>query len=91
MLKRLTLVARAVRGDLKLLWFALRHPAAPRWLKVGTGLVVLYLVSPIDLLPEAIPFVGLIDDAVLVPLAVRWLLARLPAEIRADSQRRAGV
>ena len=46
------------------MWFALRHPLAPPWLKPAVALVALYLISPIDLLPEAIPFVGLVDDIV---------------------------
>jgi uncharacterized membrane protein YkvA (DUF1232 family) len=87
MWKRLTLLWTLVRGDARQLWFALRHPAAPRWLKVGALLIVLYVLSPIDLIPDAIPFVGWIDDMVLVPLAIRWLLKRLPPEIAAASRR----
>ena len=90
MWKRLTVLWTQVRGDARLLWFALRHPAAPGWLKVGSALVALYLVSPIDLIPDAIPILGWVDDLVIVPLAIRWLLARLPADIRADGERRAG-
>jgi uncharacterized membrane protein YkvA (DUF1232 family) len=45
---------------------------------------VLYLFSPIDLIPDVIPFVGVLDDIVLVPLAMRFLLNRLPAHLRAD-------
>ena len=91
MWKRLTVLWNVVRGDARLLWFAVRHPAAPAWLKVGAALVVAYLISPIDLIPDAIPFVGLLDDIVLVPLAIRWLLGRVPAHIRADAERRAGA
>ena len=87
MWKRLTLLWTLVRGDARQLWFALRHPAAPRWLKIGTVLIVLYLVSPVDLIPDAIPFVGALDDLVLVPLAIRWLLKRLPPEIASASRR----
>ncbi|GAB3769295.1 hypothetical protein GCM10028796_34130 [Ramlibacter monticola] len=87
MWKRLTLLWTLLRGDARQLWFALRHPAAPRWLKIGTVLVVLYLLSPVDLIPDAIPFVGALDDLVLVPLAIRWLLKRLPPEIAAATRR----
>jgi len=90
MWKRAVVLWRVLRGDARRLWFALRHPAAPTWLKVGTALLVLYLVSPIDLIPDAIPVLGVVDDLVLIPLAIRWLLARLPAHIREDAQRRAG-
>jgi uncharacterized membrane protein YkvA (DUF1232 family) len=81
MLKRLTLLWTVIRGDARQLWFALRHPAAPRWLKIGTAMIVLYVLSPIDIVPDFIPFVGVLDDIVIVPLAIRWLLKRLPPEI----------
>ena len=77
MLKRLTLLWTVVRGDARQLWCALRHPDAPKWLKVGTALIVLYVLSPIDLIPDFIPVLGLMDDVVLVPLAIRFLLKRL--------------
>ena len=88
MLKRLTLLWTVMRGDAKQLWFALRHPAAPGWLKVGTALIVLYVISPIDLIPDFIPVIGFMDDMILVPLAIRWLLKRLPPEIAAATARR---
>ena len=92
MFKRLTVLWAVVRGDARQLWFALRHPAAPSWLKWGTALIVLYLLSPIDLIPDALPVIGLVDDLVLVPLAIRWLLKRLPPDIAqaAAARRRAG-
>ena len=81
MWKRLSLLWTLVRGDARQLWFALRHPAAPGWLKLGTVLIGLYVLSPIDLIPDTLPFIGAVDDLVLVPLAIRWLLKRLPPEI----------
>jgi len=81
MLKRLVILWSLVRTDARRLWVALRHPAAPAWLKVGTLLTVIYVLSPIDLVPDFIPFVGVVDDLVVVPLAIRWLLRRLPAEV----------
>jgi uncharacterized membrane protein YkvA (DUF1232 family) len=87
MFKRLSLLWTLFKGDARQLWFALRHPASPGWLKVGTALIVLYVLSPIDLIPDAIPFIGALDDIVLVPLAIRWLLKRLPPHIAADAAR----
>ena len=78
MFKRLTLLWVLVRGDARRLWTALRHPDAPAWLKWGTAAIVLYLLSPIDLIPDILPIIGIADDLVLVPLAIRWLLNRLP-------------
>src|SRR3954466_15301201 len=88
MFKRVTLLWSLLRGDARQLWFALRHPAAPAWLKVGTALIVLYVLSPIDLIPDVLPVIGVVDDLIIVPLAIRWLLARLPAEIAAAAEQR---
>jgi uncharacterized membrane protein YkvA (DUF1232 family) len=90
MWKRLSLLWTVLRGDARLLWFALRHPLAPRWLKPALALVGLYLLSPVDLLPDTLPLLGVVDDLVLVPLALSWIVQRLPAALRADFARQQG-
>ena len=89
MFKRLTLLWALLRGDARQLWFALRHPDAPGWLKLGTVLIALYLISPIDLIPDVLPVIGIVDDIVLVPLAIRFLLKRLPRHIATAAAKRA--
>ena len=84
MWKRLALLWRVFRVDARRLWFALRHPGSPAWLKVGTALIVLYVLSPIDLIPDTIPVLGWIDDIVITTYAIRFLLARLPAHVRSQ-------
>ena len=84
MLKRIAVLWSLVKGDARLLWRALRHPQAPGWLKLGTLGIALYLLSPVDLIPDVVPLFGVLDDIVIVPLAVRWLLGRLPPSLRAD-------
>ena len=55
MWKRLAVLWSVVRGDARLLWLALKHPLSPRWLKPAVGLMVLYVLSPVDLIPDALP------------------------------------
>ena len=88
MWKRVVVLWRLVRGDARRQWFARRHPAAPGWLKLGAALLVLYLLSPLDLLPDTIPLLGVVDDLVLIPFVIRWLLSMLPAPIREEADRR---
>lgn len=90
MLKRLSVLWVAVRGDARRLWLALRHPEAPLWLKLGSAGLVLYLISPVDLLPDVIPVLGMVDDLVLIPLAMRWMLNRLPAHLSGQTADKAG-
>jgi uncharacterized membrane protein YkvA (DUF1232 family) len=84
MFKRLAAVWMVVRGDARVLWRALRHPQSPRWLRPAVAGLVLYLVWPADLVPDLVPFFGVLDDVVLIPLAVRWMISRLPAPLRAE-------
>jgi uncharacterized membrane protein YkvA (DUF1232 family) len=79
-----------VRGDARRLWYALRHPDAPVWLRPATALLLLYLLSPFDPIPDALPIIGIVDDLVLLPLAVGWLLSVLPGSLRDDIARRFG-
>lgn len=82
--KRLSVLASVVKGDARLLWRALRHPQAPAWLKWGTAGLVLYLLSLVDLIPDVLPVFGVLDDLVIVPLVMGWMLRRLPSWLRAD-------
>jgi len=91
MWKRLTVLWVLVRGDARRLWFALRHPLAPGWLNPSAALLLLYLVSPLDLIPDAIPVIGIVDDLVLLPLVVRGLLTMLPDALRNDIDERFGA
>jgi len=71
---------RLVAGDLRLLWFALRHPRRPLWLWPVAVLLALYALDPVNF---ALPFAGLIDDLVLIPLLVHLVVRLLPTEIKA--------
>jgi len=84
MFKRVALLWSLFRGEARTLWRALRHDHTPGWFKLGVAFIVLYVVSPIDIIPEFIPFVGAVDDVLVLTVGVRWLLSRLPAHIVAD-------
>ncbi|SDG14008.1 YkvA family protein [Pelagibacterium luteolum] len=66
------------RKEVVLLWKAFWTPATPLYLKVATFAAVAYLVWPVDILPDFIPFLGWIDDIVIVPLIVGWIVSQLP-------------
>ncbi|WP_108398197.1 YkvA family protein [Devosia submarina] len=69
------------RKELLTLWRAFRHPATPMPLKMAMLLVPLYLISPVDLIPDFIPLLGIMDDFVVVPLLMSWLVSMLPLEV----------
>jgi uncharacterized membrane protein YkvA (DUF1232 family) len=65
--------------DLRLLWFALQHQSRPVWLLPAAGLLALYALGPFNF---ALPFLGVVDDFIVLPLALGWLAKLLPGEIR---------
>jgi uncharacterized membrane protein YkvA (DUF1232 family) len=81
--------AKRIKRDGVTLWFAGKHPGAP-WHAKALGLfVVAYALSPIDLIPDFIPVLGYVDDALLLP-ALIWLAVRLlPREVLAQCRAQA--
>ncbi|HET9391494.1 MAG TPA: hypothetical protein VFO44_17730 [Steroidobacteraceae bacterium] len=76
---------RMARQDLRLLWYALWHPGRPVWLWPAALVLTAYAIDPLNL---AIPALGLIDDFILLPLALHWMLKLLPLDIRVAYARR---
>jgi len=63
------------------LMMAMKHPRTPWYAKVCGAGTLLYLLAPIDLIPDFIPVIGHLDDVVLVPLGI-WLTTKLiPKEV----------
>ena len=83
--------ARALKRDAAALALAARDSRVPWPAKAMAGAVAAYALSPIDLIPDFIPVIGLLDDLILVPLGL-WLALRLVppallAEFRATAER----
>lgn len=82
---------RRLRREVAAYRLALADPRTPRAAKWLLRFTLVYLLSPLDLIPDAIPIVGFLDDAVLLPGLL--LLARrlIPAEVLADCHARAAA
>jgi uncharacterized membrane protein YkvA (DUF1232 family) len=62
-----------------------RDPRVPRRAKVVVALAGLWLLSPIDLLPEFLPVIGPLDDVLVVALALRYAARQVPRDILVDA------
>jgi uncharacterized membrane protein YkvA (DUF1232 family) len=71
-------VARLVPDCIVFLTRIARNPCVPRGRALVLAGLVAYLASPIDLVPDFIPGLGQLDDALLVVLALRWALRGCP-------------
>ena len=66
----ITLVRR-LRGD----------PRVPRRAKLAVAVAGLWVLSPIDLVPEFLPVIGPLDDVLVVALALRYAARQVPREV----------
>src|SRR4029453_4477170 len=64
-----------------------RDPRAPRSAKIAVLLAMVWVISPIDLIPEFLPVVGPLDDVVVVALALRYAARRVPRLGRLEAWR----
>ncbi|TFW03244.1 DUF1232 domain-containing protein [Oxalobacteraceae bacterium OM1] len=85
MFSRLRRLLRLLTRDGILLWHACRHPQAPGKLRLAALLLVLYVLSPIDLIPDWIPVLGWLDDVTILAFAVPFLLRFMPPSVMADA------
>ena len=71
------------------LWFASRDPRTPWTAKALAIFAVGYALSPIDLIPDFIPVLGFVDDAILLPGLIWLTLRLLPSDVITESRSRA--
>ena len=89
MVGRLRAWAEKLKNEVITLWFCARHPGTPFVAKALAAALVAYALSPIDLIPDFIPVLGLLDDLLILPLGV-WLVIKLiPDEVMTESRMQA--
>lgn len=81
MFDRLQAWAKRLKQDLVTLYVAARDPRTPPLAKAIALFVVAYAVSPIDLIPDFIPVIGLLDDIILVPLGIMLAVRLIPKSL----------
>ena len=72
------------------LYLAYRDPRTPWYAKILGALVVGYAFSPIDLIPDAIPVLGYLDDLLLIPLGIVLTLKMIPPAVLDECREQAG-
>ena len=77
--------------DVHAIYLAARDPRVPWYAKGFALLIAAYAVSPVDLIPDFIPVLGHLDDAVLIPLGIWLLLRLLPGDLLHEHRRTAEV
>ena len=81
----------ALKRQALTVWFAARDPRLPWAVRVLALAVAAYAFSPIDLIPDFIPVLGLLDDLLLVPLGVALVLKLAPDDVVDAARSKADV
>ena len=71
------------------LYLAYKDPRIPWWKKAYLALIIGYLFSPIDLIPDFIPILGYIDDLILVPLGILLAVKLIDKKILKECRQKA--
>lgn len=62
------------------------------WCAKALGVfIAAYAFSPIDLIPDFIPILGLVDDAIILPIAIWLAVKMIPPEIMAEHRKSAAI
>src|SRR5204862_2010488 len=79
---------RQLKLELIALALAARHPQTPWYAKLIIAGAVAYAVTPVDVIPDFIPVLGVIDDLIFVPVAVALAVRFVPAPVLAECRAR---
>lgn len=76
MINKIKAWAKKLKQNISTLYIAYKHKATPWYAKLMAVITVSYALSPIDLIPDFIPVLGFLDDAILLPVLI-WLSLKL--------------
>lgn len=81
--------AERIMSDVYALYLARNDPRIPWYAKAIIVLTVVYALSPIDLIPDFIPFFGYLDDLIIVPIGIALAVACMPENVWQEYRERA--
>jgi uncharacterized membrane protein YkvA (DUF1232 family) len=62
-----------------------RDPRVPRSAKVAVAIAGVWLLSPVDLIPEFLPIIGPLDDVIVLAVALRYAARRVPRDVLVEA------
>ena len=81
--------AKRLKTDIPALFLSLKDKDTPILAKVFAGITVTYALSPIDLVPDFIPFLGYLDDVILLPMLVALTIKFIPKDVLERNRKQA--
>lgn len=89
MLRKIKEWAAALKRKLVIMHLAYQDPRTPWYAKALIMLIIAYALSPVDLIPDFIPVLGLLDDLILLPIAIYFVVKLIPAQVIEEASEKA--
>lgn len=83
--------SRTFGVEIYALYLAARDPRTPWYARVLAAIVAAYALSPLDLIPDPIPVLGLLDDIILIPIGLKLVTRLIPEALMIESREKAAV
>ena len=80
--------AKKLKTEIPAIFLALKDKRTPWDSKIIAAVIVMYALSPIDFIPDFIPFLGYLDDVVILPILIAWCIKSIPSQVLADCRTR---
>ena len=81
--------AKKMKNDIPAVFLALKHKKTPLSAKIIAAIAVMYALSPIDLIPDFIPILGLLDDIIIVPGLIVLVIKLVPNDVFEECRKEA--
>ncbi|MCK5543303.1 MAG: DUF1232 domain-containing protein [Desulfobacterales bacterium] len=90
-LEKLKIKVKDLKNEITAIYYAYQHPKTPVLPKIIILFTLGYALSPIDLIPDFIPVLGVVDDLLILPVLIALSIKLIPYEIMEESRKRAEI
>lgn len=73
--------AHQLKKDIPAIMIALKDRETPIMAKILAGIVIVYVLSPVDLIPDFIPVLGYLDDLIILPALIALTIKMIPDDV----------
>lgn len=80
--------AKKLKTDIPAVFLALKDKRTPWFERIIAATVIVYALSPIDLIPDFIPVLGYLDDLMILPALIAWCVKCIPKDVFDDCRSR---
>jgi uncharacterized membrane protein YkvA (DUF1232 family) len=80
--------AKKLKTDVPAVFLALKRRETPWYAKILAAIVIVYALSPIDLIPDFIPVLGYLDDVIILPCLIALTVRSIPKSVFSECRAR---